>query len=278
MLFKGFVWAARSDERMEEDSPLEPFCEPTCDSECATVVALPDVAVHVESLQGATADWGQAAEEESPTPDECRREARSPAPEPESRAEVVPKSYAEVAPLCAPSQDALGIALQSLEARVSDLDQALVRYGILFEQAVQRLDGQLQVITRQQAQAGKAQDDLRKTVRALVTVVGPNWVAETVQEQSAQNGGGQRHFGKQRGDTEPPPRLCEYNGPRQGDFQHHKQGDFQHHRQGSHPLPRQGEFQMQGPKQFHEESAGDGQWNVPRYRRGGGRRGNGGGR
>jgi hypothetical protein len=247
---------------MEEDSPLEPFSDPTSDSECAKVAALPDVAVYVESLSDVTADWGQAAEAESPTPEECRRETRSPAPEPESHAEVVP--------VCAPPQDELRLALQTLEARVIDLDQALVRYGILFEQAVQRLDGQLQFITRQQAQAGKAQDDLRKTVRALVTVVGPDQVTEAAQHQSAQNGGGQRQFGRQREDTEPPPRLCEYNGPRQG--------DFQHHRHGGYPLPRQGEPHMHSAKQFYEESAGDGQWNAPRYRRGGGRRGNGGGR
>lgn len=236
-----------------EDSPLDSFSDPATDSDCATVAAPPDVVVCVEPQSEHTAEWGQAAELESPTPEGCRRESRSAAPEPE----------------VLQAKDEPCVFMQSFEARLNDLDQAMVRYGILFDQAVQRLDGQLQAITRQQAQGARAHEDLKRTMRALATIIGQEQVNEVVQQQSVQNPGGARHFGRQRDDVLPPRQLEHSAGQRQGEFAGPRQGEF--------AAPRQGEFQHhRQPYVPREEYAGDGQWNAPRYRRGGGRRGGGG--
>ena len=273
-----------------DDAPLDSFSDPATDSDCATVAAPPDVVVRVEPPSETTAEWGQAAEADSPTPEECRRETRSLAPEPESFTDAL---QAKEVPC---------VFMQSLEARLNDLDQAMVRYGILFDQAVQRLDGQLQAITRQQAQGARAQEELKRTMRALATIIGQEQVNEVVQQQSVQNPGGARHFGRQRDDVLPQrqpehsagprqgefagPRQAEHGaGPRQGEFAGPRQGEFAGPRQAEHGAgQRQGEFAgpRQGEYQHHrqpyvprEEYAGDGQWNAPRYRRGGGRRGGG---
>ena len=254
---------ARVDEWME-DSPLESFSDPATDSDCATVAAPPDVVVCVEPQSEHTAEWGQAAENDSPTPGECRRKPRSPAPEPECLAQTVL------------AKEDSGIAMQFLEARLNDLDQAMVRYGILFDQAVQRLDGQLQAITRQQAQGARAHEELKRTVRALATIVGQEKVNEVAQQQGVQNLGGPRNFGRQR-DEVLPPRQGEHSAPRHSEYTAPRQGEHSAPRQGEFTPPRQGEFQHHRQSYVpREEFAADGQWNAPRYRRGGGRRGGGG--
>jgi hypothetical protein len=87
--------------------------------------------------------------------------------------------------------------LASLEARVVDCDQAQVRFGILFEQFVQRTDGSNQQITRGLASQVRALDDSKKTINALVSVVGADAVRAAIQEslqQKQQQFGGGRVF------------------------------------------------------------------------------------
>lgn len=92
--------------------------------------------------------------------------------------------------------------LDVLEAKLKDLDQALIRYGILFEQAIQRIDGQLHQISSQQRQDSRALDDSRRTIQALVSEVGQEKIKELVQnmqqesrqrQQQAFGGGGGAH-------------------------------------------------------------------------------------
>ncbi len=93
-----------------------------------------------------------------------------------------------------------------LEARVGDLDDAVVRYGILFDQAVQRLDGQVQQMGNQQRQSAKSLEDARKTLLGVVAEIGPERVKAAVQQQQEEARVRQQQaFSGQRQSRKPPP-------------------------------------------------------------------------
>lgn len=96
-----------------------------------------------------------------------------------------------------------------LEARVKDGDQALTRYGILFEQAVQRIDGQLQHMTRQLSQDSRSLDQAKRTVHALVSEAGVDKIKSLMQQQRQQQqpvfGGGFHNASSQNRDQQFAP-------------------------------------------------------------------------
>jgi hypothetical protein len=172
--------------------------------------------------------WGDIAEEESPT----RSAPPRAIPELEEVCVVLPKSGREVCVVlpklekdeaepslhpepapseCLPSEDAcklmrLSYQVSLLEARVVDLDDALVRYGILFDQAVQRLDGQIQQMGNQQRQSAKSLEDTRKTMLGVVAEIGPERVKAAVQQQQEEARVRQQQaFSGQRQSRKPPP-------------------------------------------------------------------------
>jgi hypothetical protein len=160
--------------------------------------------------------WGDYAEMESPTQGECLRVVRSLSPEPEQEQElVIPlKSPEPKPPPQVPEpvrrahrqelepEDELAVRVRATETMLKDLEQALVRYGILFDQFVQRTDGVIQQITRHQAAESRSLQDAKKTIQALVTEVGPDRVKEVmheIQNQKKSSFGGQRNLSARDG-------------------------------------------------------------------------------
>lgn len=109
-----------------------------------------------------------------------------------------------------PEQDPvskLSNRLAALEARVVDCDQAQVRFGILFEQFVQRSDGASQQMTRSLASQARSVEEAKKTISALVSVVGADAVRAAIQESLQQR---QQPFGG--GKVMPPRDDCGRGG------------------------------------------------------------------
>ena len=89
-------------------------------------------------------------------------------------------AFVEPAVTCAPG-------LRELTSKVRDCEDALSRYGILFEQAIQRIDGQLGYMVNWQRNAMKVQDDLRRKTDALVAEVGLDTVKARLQQMEVEN-------------------------------------------------------------------------------------------
>lgn len=129
-------------------------------------------------IQGETRDWGQCIEFECPTNSACIKVDKllaQPVPAP---------ALVEPAVTCAPGSEA---KLRELTSKVRDCEDALSRYGILFEQAVQRIDGQLGYMVNWQRNAVKVQDDLRRKTDALVAEVGLDAVKARLQQMEVEN-------------------------------------------------------------------------------------------
>jgi hypothetical protein len=142
-----------------------------------------------EILQRGTQEWGQCIEFECPTASACIKVDK-----------LLSQPHQTVTdPVAVPARQVP--KLRELSSKVRDCEDTLSRYGILFEQAVQRIDGQLQYIVNWQRNVNKTNDDVRKKIDALIAEVGLDSIKARLQQM----------------EREPQPRLhhC-FGGQRQG--------------------------------------------------------------
>lgn len=151
-----------------------------------------DESCHLKLLEGLDEkNWGECIEFECPTDSVCIKVDKLLSQPVQAPAE--PSA-------CASGQDQ---KLKELFSKVRDCEDALSRYGILFEQAVQRIDGQLQHMVNWQRNASKVQEEQRRRTDALIAEVGVDIVKARVQQMERearvqQTGRAQQGFGGQR--------------------------------------------------------------------------------
>lgn len=147
---------------------------------------------HIKLLEGIdTKNWGECIEFECPTDSVCIK---------------VDKLLAQ--PVQASPEPSAGVVgqdlkLKELSSKIRDCEDALSRFGILFEQAVQRIDGQLQHMVSWQRSASKTQEDQKRRTDALIAEVGVDVVKARIQQMERearvqQMGRAQQGFGGQR--------------------------------------------------------------------------------
>ena len=147
---------------------------------------------HSKLLEGIdTKNWGECIEFDCPTDSVCIK---------------VDKLLAQA--VQASAEPASGLAGQDLRmkelfSKVRDCEDALSRFGILFEQAVQRIDGQLQHMVSWQRSASRTQEDQKRRTDALIAEVGVDVVKARIQQMERdarvqQMGRAQQGFGGQR--------------------------------------------------------------------------------
>jgi hypothetical protein len=147
---------------------------------------------HSKLLEGIdTKNWGECIEFDCPTDSVCIK---------------VDKLLAQA--VQASAEPASGLAGQDLRmkelfSKVRDCEDALSRFGILFEQAVQRIDGQLQHMVSWQRSASRTQEDQKRRTDALIAEVGVDVVKARIQQMERdarvqQMGRPQQGFGGQR--------------------------------------------------------------------------------
>jgi hypothetical protein len=147
---------------------------------------------HSKLLEGIdTKNWGECIEFDCPTESVCIK---------------VDKLLAQA--VQASAEPASGLAGQDLRmkelfSKVRDCEDALSRFGILFEQAVQRIDGQLQHMVSWQRSASRTQEDQKRRTDALIAEVGVDVVKARIQQMERearvqQMGRAQQGFGGQR--------------------------------------------------------------------------------
>ena len=147
---------------------------------------------HIKLLEGIdTKNWGECIEFECPTDSVCIKVdkllAQPVQASPELSAGVV-------------GQD---LKMKELSSKIRDCEDALSRFGILFEQAVHRIDGQLQHMVSWQRSASKTQEDQKRRTDALIAEVGVDVVKARIQQMERearvqQMGRAQQGFGGQR--------------------------------------------------------------------------------
>lgn len=147
---------------------------------------------HSKLLEGIdTKNWGECIEFDCPTDSVCIK---------------VDKLLAQAVQASAePSTGVVGqdLKLKELSSKIRDCEDALSRFGILFEQAVQRIDGQLQHMVSWQRSASRTQEDQKRRTDALIAEVGVDVVKARIQQMERdarvqQMGRAQQGFGGQR--------------------------------------------------------------------------------
>lgn len=129
-----------------------------------------DASQHRKFLEGIdTKNWGECIEFECPTDSVCIKVDKLLS----QPVQALPEPVALL-----PDQDS---KFKELQSKFRDCEDALSRFGILFEQAVQRIDGQLQHMVNWQRNSMRVQDDQRRKIDALIAEVGVDEVKARIQ-------------------------------------------------------------------------------------------------
>lgn len=207
--------------------------DPLSDSVASPSDAEASAALNLLSMAGGdkAVEWGACIEFECPTKSVCIKVDKLLAQPRASDAAVDMPACDPPAP--AVERPARDWEYKEVSSKVKDCEDSLVRYGILFEQAVQRIDGQLQHIINWQRNSGKNQDDLRRKVDALISEIGVDVVKARLQqmEQETQHRQQQRFGGGARArETQFSMEMGDQGRAYQQDGSYHRRGNGRNRR------------------------------------------------
>jgi hypothetical protein len=169
-------------------------------------------------------DWGECIDTvKSPTNFHLCRVERSPAPEPEhidfEKSLVSDIASGELDLLMDPPvnvfeqpekdtqshtvvpQDEIMVLknqIRAIDTRLVDYDQAQLRFSMIFDQAVQRLDGVQEQILKKLNQNNKVLEDNKRIIQALVTEAGQERIRELLQSMQINKDSPRQFFGGNR--------------------------------------------------------------------------------
>lgn len=129
-----------------------------------------------EMIQKETKEWGQCIDFDSTANIACIKVDKL-----LSQPPLPPRPPHPQRPASAPPRN--DHKLKELMSKIRDCEDSLSRYGILFEQAIQRIDGQLQYMENWQRNTNRLHQEIFKRTDALTTAVGVDIVKAKVQER-----------------------------------------------------------------------------------------------
>ncbi len=125
--------------------------------------------------EGPSQDWADIVPDPPATPSSIALNATHSSPAPPATPSCPPPPEAvDLVAMCRGHEQ----RVKTLEARLSDCEQSLIRFGLLMDQSIGRLDDHLAQVIVTQKKDGRALHEIRGVIHALVAEVGKDAVDE----------------------------------------------------------------------------------------------------